>query len=190
MGLKTRRLAEAGGRPAVFFDRDGCLNDDIGYLFDIAKFRWLPGAVEAVRLVNRSGALAFVVTNQSGIARGLYTPADVEAVHAWMSAELAKVGAWIDAYRFCPHHPTAGEGPFTRACDCRKPEPGMLLGLSNAWGVDPRRSFMVGDQPRDKAAAEAAGIAGYQVEPGGLLAAVRHGLHTHCFAPAPSPLSS
>ena len=127
----------------MFFDRDGCLNDDIGYLFDIAKFRWLPGAVEAVRLVNRSGALAFVVTNQSGIARGLYTPADVEAVHAWMSAELAKVGAWIDAYRFCPHHPTAGEGPFTRACDCRKPEPGMLLGLSNAWGVDPRRSFMV-----------------------------------------------
>ena len=168
------------GRPAVFFDRDGCLNDDIGYLYELEKFRWLPGAVEAVGLVNRSGVLAFVVTNQSGIARGLYTSAHVQKVHAFMSAELARTGAWIDAYRFCPHHPDAGEGPFTKTCDCRKPLPGMLIDLIRAWGVDPARSFMVGDQPRDIQAAEAAGVTGYRKEPGEVLEAVRNGLSLHC----------
>jgi D-glycero-D-manno-heptose 1,7-bisphosphate phosphatase len=166
------------GRPAVFFDRDGCLNDDVGYLYDIAKFRWLPGAQSAVRLANQSGALAFVVTNQSGIARGLYTPSNVEALHQWMSRQLAGSGAWIDAYRFCPHHPDAGSGPYTRDCTCRKPRPGMISELATAWGVDLSRSFLVGDQPRDVAAAEAAGIAGYRVEPGQVLEAVKHGLRT------------
>jgi D-glycero-D-manno-heptose 1,7-bisphosphate phosphatase len=167
-------------RPAVFFDRDGCLNDDIGYLHRIEQFRWLPGAIAAVRLANQAGALTFVVTNQSGIARGLYTPGDVEAIHAWMSGELARHGARINAYRFCPHHPTAGDGPYTRRCYCRKPEPGMVRELISAWGVDPNRSFMVGDMPRDVAAAESAGIAGYQVAPGKVLAAVRRGLRKHC----------
>ncbi len=166
------------GRPAVFFDRDGCLNNDVGYLYDIAKFRWLPGAQAAVRLVNQSGALAFVVTNQSGIARGLYTPAHVDALHQWMSRQLARTGAWIDAYRFCPHHPDAGSGIYTRACNCRKPQPGMISELAKAWGVDLARSFMVGDQPRDVAAAEAAGIVGYQIEPGQVLQAVKFGMST------------
>lgn len=167
------------GRAAVFFDRDGCLNQDLGYVVRRADFHWLPGAKAAVRLVNRHGALAFVVTNQSGIARGLYGTADVAALHAWMSADLAAEGAWIDAYRCCPHHPEAGNGPYTRPCDCRKPKPGMILALMRAWGVDPRRSFLVGDQPRDVQAAEAAGIAGYRVEPGDLLPAVRRGLRRH-----------
>lgn len=168
------------GRPAVFFDRDGCLNEDSGYVHRRQDFHWLPGAKAAVRLVNRTGVLAFVVTNQSGIARGLYGPAEVDALHAWMSAELARDGAWIDAYRYCPHHPDTGSGPYTRACACRKPKPGMILDLIQAWGVDPARSFMVGDQLRDVQAAEAAGIAGYRVLPGEVLAAVRRGLRIHC----------
>ncbi len=168
------------GRPAVFFDRDGCLNEDTGYVHRSQDFHWLPGAKAAVRLVNRVDVLAFVVTNQSGIARGLYGPADVEALHAWMSADLAREGAWIDAYRYCPHHPEAGFGFYTRACGCRKPQPGMILDLMRAWGVDVSRSFMVGDQPRDVQAAAAAGITGYRIEPGAVLAAVRHGLRVHC----------
>lgn len=167
-----------GGRPAVFFDRDGCLNDDIGYLHEIAKFRWLPGAMDAVRLVNQSGTLAFVVTNQAGIARGLYTPGHVEVLHGWMSQQLAERGAWINAYRFCPHHPDIGSGPYTRSCTCRKPGPGMISELAKAWGVDLTRSFLVGDRPTDVAAAAAAGITGYQIEPGQVLAAIKHGLRT------------
>jgi len=167
------------GRPAVFFDRDGCLNEDTGYVFQRVAFHWLPGAKEAVRRVNRAGALAFVVTNQSGIARGLYGPGDVEALHAWVSADLARGGAWIDAYRYCPHHPEAGNGPYTRTCGCRKPKPGMIVDLMRAWGVEPARSFMLGDQPRDVEAAAAAGIAGYRVEPGDVLVAVRQGLRMH-----------
>lgn len=168
------------GRPAVFFDRDGCLNEDTGYVFRRQDFRWLAGARQAVRLVNRAGALAFVVTNQSGIARGLYGPGDVEALHAWMSADLARDGAWIDAFRYCPHHPEAGAGPYTRSCNCRKPAPGMICDLMRAWNVEPARSFMVGDQLRDVQAAAAAGIAGYRVAPAGVLDAVRRGLRWHC----------
>ncbi|MCB9931609.1 MAG: HAD family hydrolase [Alphaproteobacteria bacterium] len=173
MGLAVSR------RPAVFFDRDGCLNADTGYVHRPEDFRWLPGAKAAVQRVNRAGWLAFVVTNQSGIARGLYGEREVEALHAWMSADLARKGAWIDAYRYCPHHPEAGTGPFTRACDCRKPRAGMVRDLMTAWGVDPARSFLVGDQPRDVEAAAAAGIAGYRVAEGEVLAAVRAGLRRH-----------
>lgn len=168
------------GLPAVFFDRDGCLNADTGYVFRRQDFRWLAGARQAVRLVNRAGALAFIVTNQSGIARGLYGTADVEALHAWISADLARDGAWIDAFRYCPHHPEAGAGPYTRACNCRKPAPGMICDLMRAWHVEPARSFMVGDQLRDVQAAAAAGIAGYRVTPAGVLDAVRRGLRRHC----------
>jgi len=168
------------GRPAVFFDRDGCLNEDTGYVFRRADFRWLQGAKQAVRLANRAGALAFVVTNQAGIARALYGPGDVEALHAWMSADLARDGAWIDAFRYCPHHPDGEAGPYARACNCRKPAPGMILDLMRAWGVNPARSFMLGDQPRDVQAAEAAGIAGYRVTPGDVFDAVRRGLCRHC----------
>lgn len=162
------------GRPgAVFFDRDGCLNHDGGFVHRWQDFRWLPGAIEAIRLVNSAGFRAFVVTNQSGIARGYYTADDVCLLHRRMAADLAAHGAWIDAFRFCPHHPDFGAaGP----CLCRKPAPGMVSDLLKAWSIPPDRAFMVGDRATDVAAAEAAGIRGLQVSPGGVLPAVRREL--------------
>lgn len=157
--------------PAIFFDRDGCLNEDTGYLWRIEDFRWLPGARDAIRLANRAGVRTFVVTNQSGVARGLYTSADVHRLHAWMSADLARIGAYIDAFRHCPHHPD-----FSGPCSCRKPAPGMIADLVAAWQIDPARAVLFGDQPRDAAAAEAAGIPGHQIPPGTVLEAVRAAL--------------
>src|SRR4051812_3180043 len=116
-------------RPAVFFDRDGVLNEDIGYLYERTKFRWLPGARQAVRAVNDAGYLAFVVTNQSGVARGLYNESDILALHAWMADELAEIGAHIDAFEYCPHHPKATVERYRIPCTCRKPRPGMITGI-------------------------------------------------------------
>lgn len=166
-GSPQSRSPQSG---AVFFDRDGCLNEDIGFLHEWAKFRWLPGAAEAVKLANRTGLRTFVVTNQSGIARGYYATEDVHLIHRHMSEELAKQGAWIDAFRHCPHHPDHGERVN---CTCRKPSSGMITDLMRAWQIDPGRAFMVGDKATDTLAAEAAGIRGVQVEPGNVLAIVR-----------------
>ncbi|MCG2633040.1 HAD family hydrolase [Bradyrhizobium sp. WYCCWR 13023] len=151
-------------RPAVFFDRDGVLNEDIGYLHERTKFRWTPGAREAVKAVNDVGYLAFVVTNQSGVARGLYEEADVRDLHAWMAEELAAVGAHVDAFEYCPHHPEATVEPYRRSCMCRKPGPGMITNLMNRFQVDPVRSFLIGDRLTDVEAATRAGIRGYLFE--------------------------
>lgn len=148
-------------RPAVFFDRDGVLNEDDGYAFDPGQIRWVEGAQEAVKAVNDAGYLAFVVTNQSGIARGFYEERHVRNLHEWMSRELAMVGARIDAFEFCPHHP---DGPVERyrvLCSCRKPQPGMIRALLERYSVDIDASFLVGDKQSDLAAAQAAGIAAY-----------------------------
>lgn len=157
----------------MFFDRDGCLNEDIGFLHEWDKFRWLPGAIEAVELVNRAGFRAFVVTNQSGVARGLYTGAHVEAIYKHMGQDLARKGAWLDAMRYCPHHPTIGDSGL---CRCRKPGPGMVEDLMQAWSIDPARAFMVGDRDTDVGAAQAAGIKGIKIAPGHVLATVEREL--------------
>lgn len=148
-------------KPAVFFDRDGVLNEDIGYLYERAKFRWMLGAREAVKAVNDAGYLAFVVTNQSGVARGLYKEADVRALHTWMSEDLAGIGAHIDAFEYCPHHPAASVELYRTSCTCRKPRPGMITKIMNHFSVDPVRSFLIGDKFTDIEAAMGAGMRGY-----------------------------
>jgi len=157
-------------RGAVIFDRDGVLNRDVGYAFRPDQIEWVEGAVAAVKAVNDAGLFAFVATNQSGVARGYYAEADVEALHRWMNGELARQGARIDAFAYCPHHVDGTVRRYARACDRRKPGPGMILDLLNRFPVDPARALMIGDKPSDLAAAEAAGIAGLRYEGGSLLA--------------------
>lgn len=145
-------------RGAVFFDRDGVLNHDYGYVHRIEDFHWIDGAMETIRAVNDEGRFAFVVTNQAGVARGLYTENHVHKLHSWMNRELARIGAHIDDFAYCPYHPEGIVPQFARGCDRRKPAPGMILDLMSKWPVDPSRSVLVGDKDSDLAAADAAGI--------------------------------
>jgi D-glycero-D-manno-heptose 1,7-bisphosphate phosphatase len=153
-------------RGAVIFDRDGVLNLDVGYPHRPDQIVWTEGAAEAVRAVNEAGLYAFVATNQSGVGRGYFAAADVEALHAWMAAELARAGARIDAFVYCPDHPD-------RASRRRKPGPGMIIELLERYPVDPARTVMVGDKPSDLEAAQAAGIEGVLFEGGSLSDLVR-----------------
>jgi D-glycero-D-manno-heptose 1,7-bisphosphate phosphatase len=155
-------------KPAVFFDRDGVLNEDTGHLFRPEQVKWTEGAREAVKTVNDAGYFAFVVTNQSGVARGLYEEEHVLALHRWMADEFAKVGARVDAFEYCPYHPEAEVDRYRRVSDRRKPEPGMIIDLLDRFHIDRARSVLVGDKPSDLEAARAAGIAGY-LFPGGNL---------------------
>jgi D-glycero-D-manno-heptose 1,7-bisphosphate phosphatase len=151
-------------RPAVFFDRDGVLNEDDGYAFEPSKIRWIRGAPEAIRAVNQSGYLAFVVTNQSGVARGFYTERQVQALHGWMAQQLAETGARIDEFAYCPHHPEGTIAEYRQACICRKPQPGMINELAKRHSVDVHRSILIGDKQSDLEAAAAAGVAGHMFQ--------------------------
>jgi D-glycero-D-manno-heptose 1,7-bisphosphate phosphatase len=160
-----RRLSR---RPAVFLDRDGTLNHDIGYVHRIADFRWFPGAVNAIRRLNESGYYVFIVTNQSGVARGIFEETAIHDLHRWMAEELRVSGAHIDDIRYCPHHPQGTIASYRVACSCRKPAAGMLLDLMSAWPVIREASIMIGDKESDAAAGRAAGIASAIVPAGSL----------------------
>jgi D-glycero-D-manno-heptose 1,7-bisphosphate phosphatase len=147
-------------RGAVFFDRDGVLNEDSGYTYRIEDLRWLPGAREAICAVNDSGRFAFVVTNQAGIARGHYDENAVNRFHAAMQAQLALLGAHVDAFAFCPHHPDGIVPEYAHPCACRKPAPGMINELLRHWPVNTKDAVMIGDKASDLAAATAARIEG------------------------------
>ena len=151
---------------AVFLDRDGTINEEVGYLDRLDKLQLLPGVDEAVRLINRSGMKTVVVTNQSGIGRGLFDEAFVGEVHAEMSRMLGEVGAVIDGFYFCPHHPTEGIGGYRRSCSCRKPAPGMLLRAAAELAIDLSRSYMIGDMAKDVEAGQRAGAKGILVRTG------------------------
>lgn len=140
------------GRPAVFLDRDGTINVEVNYLHRVDDFVMIPGVAEAIARLNRDGWPVIVVTNQAGIARGLYDVAALEGLHAHLQQALAQHGAHIDAFYFCPHHPD-----FTGPCTCRKPEPGMLLKAAEDHGIDLARSWLIGDSLGDIGAGRAAG---------------------------------
>ena len=110
-------------KPAVFMDRDGTLAHEVGYINHLSRFKLYPFAVEAVRLVNRSGFLAVVVTNQAGVARGYFPETMIHEVHGQVRAAMESGGARLDGIYYCPHHPSVGESPYRQECDCRKPRP-------------------------------------------------------------------
>ncbi|GAA0217857.1 HAD-IIIA family hydrolase [Brevundimonas nasdae] len=147
-------------RPALFLDRDGVINHDDGYVGTRDRFRWTPGARDAIRYANEAGYFVFVVTNQSGVARGYYTTEDVVALFDWMQTELRQAGGHIDDWRYCPYHPDGVVEELSIVHPWRKPQPGMLLDLMAQWDVDVAHSLMIGDQGSDVAAAEAAGVQG------------------------------
>ena len=158
-------------RPAVFFDRDGVLNIDRGYVYKIEDFVWMPGAIEAIRRLNELGWRVFVFTNQSGIARGYYTEKDVKNLHDYMKEELKAHQAQIDAFYYCPHSdaPEIEIEKYRIKCRCRKPAPGMIEQACAEWmPIDKKRSFAVGDRKTDIEAAQAAGLEGYLFEGGDL----------------------
>ena len=166
-------MASAGTRPnlrgAAFFDRDGVLNRDTGYAHRPEHIDWMPGAAEAVAAANAAGLVVVVVTNQSGVARGLYTEADIQTLHVWMAAELAAQGARIDRFYHCPYHAEAVVEAYRHVDHPdRKPNPGMLLRAIADLAIDPARAFLIGDQDRDLAAARAAGVTGYRYDGGDL----------------------
>ncbi len=171
--------AAARRRRAVFFDRDGVLNRDIGYLYRFGDMEWVEGAIGAVRMARQADFLVFVVTNQSGVARGLYEEDAVKHLHHQMAAHFSEQGAIIDDFRYCPHLPEAPVLRYRQECGWRKPGPGMILDLLATWPVDSEHSFLIGDHASDLKAARAAGIAGYLYETGPLSSFVTPLLRQH-----------
>jgi len=142
---------------AIFIDRDGTMNVDVGYVSRPDQLEMYPWASEAVRLINRAALRAVVVTNQAGVARGLYSEATLERIHDRMIQELERGGARVDAIYYCPHHPELGDPLYRKICDCRKPKPGMLLKAAREHRIDLKRSYVIGDKASDISLASNAG---------------------------------
>ena len=151
---------------AVFMDRDGTINEEVGYLSRMDDLKVYPRAIEAIRLINAAGMKAVVITNQSGIARGYITEDFVRSVHERINELLGAEGARIDGFYFCPHHPIHGNGIYKQDCNCRKPKPGLLLQAAAEMDIDLARSYMIGDMLKDIEAGKKAGAKGILVKTG------------------------
>ncbi len=153
-------------KKAVFFDRDGVLNADDGYVHSMDALHWVEGAREVVGALSKKGYLIFVVTNQSGVARGYYTEEDVKTLHRQMNQEFAAYGGAVTEFFYCPHLEGAAVARYDVCCDCRKPKPGMILTAMEKYGISSANAVLFGDGARDIEAAQRAGIEGF-LFPGG-----------------------
>jgi D-glycero-D-manno-heptose 1,7-bisphosphate phosphatase len=153
-------------RPALFLDRDGVINEEVEYLSDPARVSLIPGVASAIAQVNAAGVPVVVVTNQSGLARGMFLPSDLARVTARLAALLAAEGARLDATYHCPHHPDGAIAELAIACACRKPGTKLLLDAARDLDLDLPRSALVGDKPSDLRAARTAGCAAVLVRTG------------------------
>lgn len=154
------------GASAVFLDRDGTLIEEVGYLDRIERVELYPWTIDAVRAFNRAGLQVVLVSNQSGVARGFFTEAVVDEVHRHLASLLEAGGAHIDAYYYCPHHPDGKVSGYALACDCRKPQRGLVDRAVRELGIRPEASYVVGDRWLDVALARAVGAKGILVRTG------------------------
>jgi len=150
-------------RPAVFLDRDGTINEQMGYINHLSRFHLLPGVAAAIRLLNQAGVPVVVVSNQSGVGRGYFPASLVNEVHDMMKNELAREEARVDGLYFCPHHPEAKVEEYRLACHCRKPKIGMFAAAAREMGLDMSASYVVGDRWTDLKAAANCGATGVLV---------------------------
>jgi len=151
---------------AVFLDRDGVINEEVGYLDTLDKLKIIPAAYQAIKLINKSGMKTVVITNQAGVARGLFTEEFVKKTNHHLKSILSKQQAYIDNFYYCPHHPTEGVEPYRKICDCRKPAPGMLVQAARDLNIDLTKSYLIGDRYNDIEAAKKVGVTGILVKTG------------------------
>ena len=150
----------------IFLDRDGTINIEKDYLHRIEDFEFEDGALEALKIFQDLGYKIIVVTNQSGIARGYYSEEDLSLLNDYMIKEAKKEGIEISAVYYCPHHEEKGVGQYKIKCECRKPNPGMLLKGIEEFKIDPSQSYMVGDRKSDLEAGDRSGIKSILVKTG------------------------
>ena len=153
-------------KAAVFLDRDGTMIEDVGYLDSLSRVAFYPWTADVIRALNGAGLAVVVVTNQAGVARGLFSEAFVNETHRYIDARLAAAGARVDAYYYCPHHPGGRVAPYARCCECRKPGRGMIDKAASDLGLDPARSFVVGDKWLDVQLGRAVGARAILVRTG------------------------
>lgn len=134
---------------AIFLDRDGTINVDVGYPSRVEQIKIYPSSFEAVRKIKAAGFLAVIVTNQSGIGRGFLTEADLTEIHGYVKSEFAVRGIRVDGIYYCPHYDLSSNPEYRRNCPCRKPEPGMALRAAADLDIDLRGSYMIGDKVED-----------------------------------------
>jgi D-glycero-D-manno-heptose 1,7-bisphosphate phosphatase len=143
---------------AVFIDRDGTISEEVGYVNHVSRFKLFPYAATAIKLLKEHGWLAIVITNQAGVARGYFDEDLIQLVHQQMLRDLETAGAKLDQIYYCAHHPSAGEPPYRSACDCRKPQPGLITRAASDFAIDLPQSWMVGDRYSDIQLARNAGV--------------------------------
>ncbi len=153
-------------RRAVFLDRDGTINVEVGYIHRPSQVRLLPGAAQAIMSFRQAGLAVVAVSNQSGIARGRFGLEDLLAVQAEVERQLEEAGAWLDGFYYCPHHPEGEVEPFGVVCDCRKPATGLLERAARELDLSLEGSFMVGDKRTDVACGHNAGLTSLLVTSG------------------------
>ncbi|MDX1304065.1 D-glycero-beta-D-manno-heptose 1,7-bisphosphate 7-phosphatase [Photobacterium sp.] len=145
-------------KPAVFIDRDGVINVDHGYVHTVDDFEYVEGVFEACKKLKEMGYMLVLVTNQAGIARGMYTEDEFLRLTEWMDWNFVDHGVEFDGIYYCPHHPTEGVGDYKQDCECRKPKPGMFISARDYLAIDMTNSVMIGDKAEDMIAAEAAEV--------------------------------
>jgi D-glycero-D-manno-heptose 1,7-bisphosphate phosphatase len=170
-------------RPAVFLDRDGTINEEMGYINHQSRFVLLPHSAKALRLLNQEGFLVIVISNQSGAARGYFPEALIQVVNDYMRSLIEKEGAFIDAIYYCPHHPSATISTYRMVCQCRKPSIGLIRRACDDYDIDMDRSFVIGDRLTDVQTARNSGLKGVLVETGYGRGEIEHLLPRSAIAP-------